>query len=190
MIRSNAVRVLGAVLMGLSALAVAPGPAAAEERTCRGSIGARTVDNLRVPGGATCTLNGTTVKGTIKVERNAVLFAYGVRVIGNVQAENSRKVIVADGSRVGGSVQVVQSGIAKVRDSRINGNILFDDNSGLNVARRNVIGADVQAFQNSGGVRIYNNRIDGNLQCKANSPRPLGSGNVVDGNKEDQCRGF
>jgi hypothetical protein len=48
------------------------GPAAlAEEKVCRGSIGARTVDNLRVPQGATCTLNGTFVKGTIKVERAA-----------------------------------------------------------------------------------------------------------------------
>ncbi len=190
MFKSIAVRGLGALLLGFSALATAPGPVAADERTCRGSIGARTVDNLRVPDGATCTLRGTTVKGTIKVERNAVLFAYGVRVIGNVQAENSRQVVVADGSRVGGSIQVVQSGVAKVRDSRINGNILFDDNSGLNVARRNVVGADVQAFQNTGGVRIYNNLIDGNLQCKENSPRPIGSGNVVEGNKEDQCRGF
>jgi hypothetical protein len=178
-----------AVLAFAASLATAA-PIVAEEFTCRGEIGARTVDNLRVPDGAKCTLKGTTVKGTIKVQRRATLLAYGVRVIGNVQAENSRKVVVASRSRVGGSVQVVQSGIAKVRDSRINGNILFDENSGLNVARRNVVGADLQAFQNEGGVRIYSNRIDGNLQCKQNSPRPVGDHNVVQGNKEDQCRRF
>jgi hypothetical protein len=168
----------------------APTSVLAEERTCRGSIGARTVDNLRVPDGATCTLNGTYVKGTLKVERGATLYAYGIRVVGNVQGENSRRVIVADGSRVGGSVQVVRSGVAKVLASRVNGNILFDDNGGLNAVRRTVVGGDMQAFQNTGGVRIYYNRIDGNLQCKANSPRPVGGGNVVQGNKEDQCRGF
>jgi hypothetical protein len=167
-----------------------PTPTLAEERACRGSIGARTVDNLRVPQGATCTLNGTYVKGTIKIERNATLFAYAVRVIGNVQAENARKVVIASKSRVGGSVQIVDGGVAKVRDSRINGNILFDDNNGRNVVLRNVVGSDVQAFQNTGGVRIYDNRIDGNLQCKANSPRPVGGGNIVGGNKEDQCRKF
>jgi hypothetical protein len=113
-----------------------------------------------------------------------------VRVIGNVQGENSRKVVVEDGSRVDGSIQVVQSGIAKVRDSRVNGNIQLDDNDGRNVVGRNVVGADVQAFQNTGGVRIFNNRIDGNLQCKENDPRPTGDGNVVEGNKEDQCRGM
>ena len=177
-------------LMAFAASLTMAAPTVGEEFTCRGTIGARTVDNLRVPDGATCTLNGTTVKGTIKVERSATLLAYGVRVIGNVQADNARKVVVAASSRVGGSVQVVQSGIAKVRDSRINGNILFDDNSGVNVAKRNLVGADVQAFQNDGGVRIYRNRIDGNLQCKENSPSPVGAHNVVQGNKEDQCRRF
>lgn len=186
-----AIRVVIALAFGLSALAFAPPqPALAEERTCRGTIGATTVDNLRVPDGASCTLDGTYVEGTIKVESRATLLAYGVRVIGNVQGENARKIVIAESSRIGGSVQVVQSGIAKVRDSRINGNILFDENDGPSTARRNVVGADIQAFQNSGGVSIYNNRIDGNLQCKANSPRPVGNGNIVDGNKEDQCRGF
>jgi hypothetical protein len=45
------------------AILLPAGPAQAEERVCRGSIGAKTVDNLRVPQGATCTLNGTYVKG-------------------------------------------------------------------------------------------------------------------------------
>ena len=45
----------------------------------------------------------------------------------------------------------------------------------------------MQAFQNTGGVEIRGNRINGNLQCKENSPRPTGGGNVVGGNKEDQC---
>ena len=62
-------------LLGLAliAAAMAASPAFAEERTCRGTLGAVTVDNLRVPQNATCKLNGTFVKGTIKVERNATL---------------------------------------------------------------------------------------------------------------------
>src|SRR5687768_4892057 len=106
------IRVALAVALGLWFLVVAPPRGAvAEERSCRGSIGARTVDNLRVPDGAMCTLSGTYVKGTVKVEGGATLLAYGVRVIGNVQSENSRKVVIADGSRVGGSVQIVQGGV-------------------------------------------------------------------------------
>jgi hypothetical protein len=86
----------------------APGIVQAEERACRGTLGAITVDNLRVPQGATCTLNGTYVKGTIKVERDATLVAKRVRVVGNVQAENHRSVAIRDASTVGGSVQVKQ----------------------------------------------------------------------------------
>ena len=59
----------GAVLTG-STLVLAPS-AVAEERTCRGAIGAVTLDNIRVPAGATCRLTGTYLKGTLKVEGDA-----------------------------------------------------------------------------------------------------------------------
>ena len=171
---------------GLSMVAAAP--ASAEERTCRGTLGAVTVDNLRVPQGATCTLIGTRVKGTIKVERAASLNASGVSVVGNVQAENAANVAVHSGSTVGGSIQVVQGGAARVSDSRVANDVLFDENTRALSALRNQIGGNLQAFQNTGGVAISANRIDGNLQCKENQPPPTGSGNVVQGNKEDQCR--
>jgi hypothetical protein len=140
--------------------------AAAEERTCRGTLGAVTVDNLRVPQGATCSLSGTRVEGTVKVERGATLRATGIRVIGNVQAENHKQVNVS-GSRVGGSVQVKQGGGSSLSN--------------------NSVGGDVQYFTNSGTITIRSNRIDGNLQCKENRPAPTGGGNIVQGNKEDQC---
>lgn len=142
-------------------------PAHAEERTCRGTIGAVTLDNVRVPQGATCTLNGTRVKGTITVQSRATLRALQVGLVGNVQAENARRVVVR-GSSVGGSVQHVQGGSAVIRNNRVTG--------------------DVQMFSNDGAITISGNRINGNLQCKSNTPAPTGGGNVVDGNKEDQCQ--
>jgi hypothetical protein len=171
----------------------------AEERTCRGKLGAITVDNLRVPQSATCTLAGTYVKGTIKVESGATLYARGVRVIGNVQAENANRVDVvnrtlSDGtvvrSRVGGSVQIKQGGSANILSAIVTGDIQFESNSRALAARLNRVGGSVQAFQNNGGVAIARNVIDGNLQCKGNNPAPTGSKNVVGGNKEDQCKGL
>ena len=169
------------------ALVMTAGPAWADETVCKGTIGAVTVDNLRVPDGATCRLEGTHVKGTVKVEVDAILRAFGVRVIGNVQAENARKVVVRDGSRVGGSVQIVQGGAAKVLRTSVNGDILFDDQEGRLAAKRNRVGGNLQAFKNTGGVKIRANRIDGNLQCKENVPPPTGGDNIVQGTKEDQC---
>jgi hypothetical protein len=161
--------------------------ASAEERVCRGTIGATTVDNLRVPDRASCSLFGTRVKGTVKVESGATLRAEDVVVIGNVQAENARFVRVLDGSRVGGSVQVKQGGGVNVSDSRVEGDIQYDSNSAKLWALRNRVGGSVQVFQNVGGAEIRRNTIDGNLQCKANAPAPVGGRNVVGGNKEDQC---
>jgi hypothetical protein len=175
------------VALAVAGLAAMPGSAIAEERTCRGTIGAVTLDNVRVPQGASCALNGTRVQGTVKVERNATLRATTVRVIGNVQGENARRVDVVSNSRVGGSVQVVQGGSATVADSFVNQDILYDDNTSMLRALRNDVGGNVQAFQNTGGVRIASNVIDGNLQCKENVPAPTGGNNTVGGNKEDQC---
>jgi hypothetical protein len=164
-------RLLGLVLLSLPVVAVfAVAPALAEERTCRGTLGATTVDNLRVPSGATCTLTRTRVKGTLKVERGATLYASAIRVVGSVQAENARRVNVV-GSSIGGSVQIVQS----------------RNGSTLSRLHRNSVRQDVQYFENRGAISITRNRIIGNLQCKANNPRPSGGGNVVGGSKQDQC---
>jgi hypothetical protein len=111
---STIVRSSCALLLLAGAGLTTVGPAAAEERTCRGTIGAVVLDNLRVPQGATCTLNGTRLQGTIKVEGGATLNASTVRVNGNVQGEGARSVTVLD-SRVGGSIQLVQGQAANIR---------------------------------------------------------------------------
>ena len=175
------------ILLTLGLLFTFSGPAAAEEYRCTGKVGARTLDNVRVPAGHTCTLRGTLVKGTITVGNEARLFADNVRVIGNIQSEGFRNVTVED-SRVGGSVQVVQGRLADIRRTKVNADILFDDNRRWNIAKRNDVGGNIQAFQNTGGVEVRSNVIDGNLQCKENSPAPVAGGNRVGGNKEDQCR--
>jgi hypothetical protein len=181
-------KLMMALMASLVAVALMPLVARAEETVCRGTIGARTLDNVKVPQGASCTLNGTKVKGTIKVNKNARLEAVDVNVIGNVQGEGARNVIVRKTSRVGGSVQVVQGRKAKVANSKVNGDILYDDQNARVSAVSNNVGGNVQAFQNTGGTRIAGNVIDGNLQCKENKPAPTGGNNRVEGNKEDQCK--
>ncbi len=180
--------VFALILAVCALLAVAPA-AQAEERVCRGTIGATTVDNLRVPQGATCTLNGTRVEGTVLVERNATLVASGIRVKGNVQSEGFKKIVLRQGSVVVGSVQLengLEGGTGKVLNSRINGDLQFFSNEARVVARGNTILANLQANQNTGGLVIENNKIAENLQCQANNPPPTGGGNTA-GDKEDQC---
>lgn len=173
--------------LAAAALAALSGGALAEEFTCTGKVGAKTLDNVRVPPNATCTLDKTRVKGTLKVENDGTLSATKVVVIGNVQAEGAHKVTVRGGSRVGGSVQLVQGGSATISDTAIDGDILLDENFGKLRVIANEVGGSVQVFQNDAQISISDNEIDGNLQCKENVPPPTGGGNIVHGNKEDQC---
>ncbi len=148
--------------------------ARADDRTCRGTIGAQYVDgDVVVPDGAVCRLLGTRVDGNVKVGTGAVLKARGVRVDGDVQAEGAKRVVVAPRNgvrpRVEGNIQLVQG------------------REGGRVARA-VVDGDIQLFSNRGRFKVRRNVVDGNLQCKSNRPAPVGTGNRVEGDKEDQCR--
>jgi hypothetical protein len=167
MYRRTGLAALAAVVAAAASTAT---PAAlAEERVCRGAIGATTVVDLVVPQGAACTLKGTSAKGSVRVERGATLNAVRIRVFGNIHAEGAAAVNIAR-SRVGESVQVVQGGRSKLS--------------------RTVVKGDVQYFENRGSISIKSNRVEGNVQCKGNTLAPRGGGNVVQGDKEDQCAGL
>ena len=186
---SPTTRGIGTIAVAVTTVALAlmvPAAAQAEERVCTGTIGAATVDNLRVPQSASCTLNGTQIRGTVKVERNAVLVADRIRTVGNVQAEGARRVVVRS-SRLGGSFQIVQGRSASLQSTTVSGDVLYDSNIAQLGVSRNIVGGNIMVFQNRGGVAITANRVDGNLQCKANNPAPTGGRNIVQGVKEDQC---
>jgi hypothetical protein len=172
-------RLVAVVPLALAAALLVSPPAHADDRRCTGTLAAVSIDgDVIVPAGRSCTLVGTRVDGNVEVRRNATLVARGVRVGGNVQAENHQRVVVRPRTvnqatvrpRVGGNIQLVQGG------------------GGL-VLRSNVDG-DIQLFGNRARFEVRGNRVGGNLQCKSNVPRPVGGNNVVEGNKEDQCRGL
>jgi hypothetical protein len=169
-----------------TALLLAGAPASAEERQCTGRIGAVYLDNIFVPDGRSCVLDGTRAKGNIVVGSGATLSARSVSINGNLQAEEAESVRVYGSSTVGGSVQIVKGGSASIEGARINGDIQFDENVSPLNASGNVLGGNLQAVKNLGGVTLTNNRMKGNLQCKENIPAPTGGGNRA-ASKEDQC---
>jgi hypothetical protein len=175
-------------VLSLGALLPLAPSALAEETACTGAIAGRTLDNVRVPSGRACTLTGTRVIGTVLVERGATLVARRVNVNGNISAEGATRVSVETGSVVGGSIQLGQGRGFTVVGTRVVGVIQVTSNVGASTIRGNTVNGDIQVFSHAGGISISSNRVGGNLQCKENSPAPTGGGNVVQGNKEDQCR--
>ena len=175
------------VLFAIASVLALPSLSAyAEETRCTGTIGASSHDNIAVPDGRNCILNGTRARGTVKVGTGSTLEAHGVQINGNIQAEGAYAVVVRRNSFVGGSIQIKQGGAARVLHSRINGDLLFDENRRALSAQENTIGGNLQSFKNTGGLSLIRNRIDGNLQCKENRPAPTGGGNRAS-SKEDQC---
>lgn len=173
-------------LSAAAAMLIAAAPASAEEFVCTGKVGAVYLDNIFVPDGRTCRLDGTRAKGNIVVGTGAALYARSVSINGNLQGEGTEYVRVYGRSTFGGSIQLVQGVSASIERARVNGDILLDENVGPLNADRNVVGGNMQVFQNMGGVTLTNNRMNGNLQCKENIPAPTGSGNRA-ASKEDQC---
>lgn len=171
--RTHALTLMATIPFVLAASLFAGAPAHADDRVCRGVIGAKAIDgDVVVPQGATCKLLGTRVDGNVKVYRNAKVVVRGARIGGNLQAENHRRVIVtkrnARPTRVDGSIQLKQGGGGRL----------------IKV----VVDSDIQLFSNRGRFTVRGNRVEGNLQCKSNRPAPVGGNNRVQGNKEDQCR--
>jgi len=173
---------------------------------CIGKVGAISVEKIIVPSGASCTLSGTRVSSDVEVKGNASLRTEaGARVGGNIQAANSRQVIVlntyvngniqtdntttvriTNRTGVGGNIQLKQGGSVIVETATVNGDIQFEENDRSIQASRNRVDGNFQVFKNTGGVKLVSNRITENLQCKENRPAPTGSGNIA-GSKEDQC---
>ena len=163
--------------------------ALAEESSCRGTLGRITLDNVRVPAGATCTLSGTTVKGNIVVERGGpALHRRGHR---QWQHPGKRRRVRVGWLRLSGSRTAMCRSVPVVRwwstAPRSASALQVVSNIGASQLSSNYVKGNIQVFSHSGGISITSNRVDANLQCKGNVPAPTGGGNVVSGVKQDQC---
>jgi hypothetical protein len=158
--------------------------------TCVGlTIGAIRLDSVIVPAGASCTLLGTQLNGSIEVGASARLVADSVGVTGNLLADGAAELRVGGTSTVGGSVQVQRGAGATLTGLGVSGDMQIDAMTGPVAASGNRVTGNLQAMANRGGVSLIDNRMGGVMQCKDNLPAPTGGGNVAT-LKEDQCLGL
>ncbi len=146
----------------------------------RGTVGARTIeDNVVIPAYATCTLNGTVIKGNLRVLAGARLFASGARVEGDVQAFDSFVVDLRQGTSVGGNVQgeggtrsiVVRGGTQVTGSVQLKAGFAPTAVDAL-LIQQAVVGGDVQAEQTNGRLRVLSSQIGGALQWVENRRGP------------------
>jgi hypothetical protein len=160
----------------------------AEPGHCDGTIGSRQVDEVRVPSGATCTLDGTVVDGNVSIAHGGTLRTRGIDVDGDLEAEGATYVEVRAGSTIGGNLQLQAGGGVVVVDSTIRGDLRLEENRGRLAVTHNQVRGNLALDENRGGVSVAHNDVGGDLGCEENRPAPSVSGNDVSGNQEDQCR--
>lgn len=200
---SSSVRLLLGMVLALAVVLMGSGTVLAGETICTGTLGAITVDDLSVPQYATCTLNGTKVEGNIKVETDATLQAYGVRVDGNVQSDGASLINIHANSWVGGAVQVKYAGQLYVyHNTSVGDSIQAERVNQVNVYPGVEVGGSIQIKQSGGAIIegvdvnqdilldtnnralvVRDNTIGGNLQVFQNTRGGITlTRNTIDGN--------
>jgi len=152
-----------------------------DPESCRGTLGAVTVEQVNVPSGATCVLDGTRVRGNVFVRRGATLEAYGARIDGNIQAEDAQEVRTAAGTFVDGNIQVKRRAFTLIEDTTVEGDVQVEEWGATLEAWRNVIGGNLQ-FKKADAATVLETRIDGDLQLEENAGRLTATANRVRGN--------
>ena len=193
---------LAALIVTAAGLAALPA-AATSETDCDGTIGRRMVERVVIPNGATCQLNGTTVRQNVVVGPGASLVTHNARLLGSVQATHGpRSVRLLDTNVRGnihvrdarGTILIGNSGCGL--DPSAGNNIHLVHNSGPIGLCKMTIRGNVHAINNTGTVFMRDNKVGNNLHAKGNRGGFLrlrenrvgtrSNGNlVVDGNRTD-----
>lgn len=168
------------VLLGASA----GQPAYSSEARCEGALSGQH-GSIRVPDGASCSLNGVRTNGSVQVGRGGSLAMTGSRIGGNVQADGARSVTI-DGGSIDGNVQLNGGTSVRIVNAAVEGNMQLQGHRATVVATSNRVGGNLQVSGNRGGATLRNNVMSGNLQCSGNAPAPAGGGNRAAA-KQEQC---
>lgn len=169
-------------------LADAPAGLSGSVRCTNWRIGAVNVDNVEVPPGMACELDGTTVKGGVKVLAGSTLIAgNSVQVGGTIQGDRAHYVqLTGSTSLVRGSFELKKGGGGVLVDAEVRGSAVAEELTEVVSFGGARVGSSMKLIKNTGGVTVANNTVIGALQCKENTPAPMVAGNSA-GSLEDQC---
>ena len=191
--------------------------ASAPNATCTGTLPPGTYQNVTVPAGASCTINGSdNITGDVTVATGATLTDLGAPIGGNLQADHALEISVIGGS-VGGNLQltatsqenvvcgetvgndlVVQNGAEFLTgnaflercigsQSRIGGNLTVQNNPGRVDVEHNTVTGNIAVHNNAGGGTLDTNSAGSSCQLFNDNPPITGTGNSVPPGHQNTC---
>ena len=169
--------------------------------------------NVVVPPGAFCDLVGSSITGSVEIQRSGGLSLDAASSVDrNVLVGRDAQVVLFNGSTVGGSIwcskcsaadlhsstvwgSLYDNGLtfgADLTNSQIHGRLVVshsqDGGFGFSFTG-NTIGKDFSFVDNTGTSTFSGNTIGNELNCTGNTPPPAGGGNTA-AEKEGQCAGL
>jgi hypothetical protein len=137
-------------------------------------------DNVVVPSGSHCDLDGATVKGSVLVLPKASLRAIASHIVGNVQGDNSNFVCLIFESTVGGNFST-KGGVTGGTTGHdigtvVRGNTSITENAGHTFIDAATVGGDILVAKNTGSIEVQFNKVGGNLQVEQNVPSAVHTG--------------
>ena len=146
-------------------------------------------DNVIVPSGAACTLQGAQVKGNVQIQSEGSLLANASMIGGNVEGGNVNFVLLQFETRVGGDLQIKGSNAGTISGHDIltfvGGDSQLEENAGTVFVDAATIGGDLEVKKNTGRLEIEFNLVGGNVKIEDNVVPPTGMsilGNRTPGN--------
>jgi hypothetical protein len=212
----NALRMVVAAVLPLSAAIVKAPTAFAEDRQCPGTLSAGMFDNIVVPAGVNCSINDSIIKGSLRILPGAgIVDVRTTEIGGNVQGDSFNSFDL-HASIVQGSVQLKQHQTnVQVCNTRVAGDLRVEEGRGGRIeignppscaanqiggsvriekntittqswVSANRVASDLRVLDNRGPISIIANQVGETLLCLNNAPAPTGSGNTAN-RKEGQC---
>ncbi len=143
---------------------------------CTGTLGAVTIANVVVPDGATCTLTGSIVTGSIKVGAGSSLYTSGATIAGNVQATDGPLTVRLIDTNIGLNVHVEQA-IRKVVigsagctvDPTVGNDVILQGNFGAIALCYLSVGNDVILQGNAKSIGVFHNEVGNNIIAQNNT---------------------
>ena len=169
-----------------------------QNATCTSTLPPGTYQNVTVPAGASCTINGSdNITGDVTVATGATLTDLGAPIGGNLQADHALEISVIGGS-VGGNLQLTATSQENVVCGETVGNDLVVQNgaqsligSGLIGIERcfgsqNTIRGNLTVQNNPGRVDVEHNTVTGNIAVHNNA----GGGTLLTNSAGGSCQLF
>lgn len=184
-IGSGAAIVIGAA--GISTL-LATSASAGPPQTCTGTM-TGTYAAINVPAGATCTLDGATVRGNVTVGIGSTLMTTGSTIRLNVKGNLAAKVHIIDTdvwgqihlTRTAGEIIIGNDG-CKV-DPNAGGNINLQDNFGPIAICQMMVKNNILLHGNHNRIGVFDNRVGNNIHVyRTDAPAIRLRDNTVRGN--------